>query len=66
MNILEAILTFVFFACLFTNALGVLLDKFMWTGHNQAPSVRIAEITIPIVIADLSVLGVDIVARIAF
>ena len=66
MNTLEAICAFIFFACLFTNALGLLLDKFMWTGHNQAPSVRIAEITIPIVVADLSVLAVDITARIAF
>ena len=66
MNILEAICAFVFFVCLFTNALGVLLDEFKQTGHNQAPSVYIAEITIPIVIADLSVLAVDIIARIAF
>lgn len=66
MNTLEAICAFVFFACLFTNALGVLLDEFRWTGHNQAPSVYIEEITIPIVIADLSVLAVDIIARIVF
>jgi len=66
MNTLEAICGFVFFACLFTNALGVILDEFMWTGHNQAPSVYITEITIPIIIADLSVLAVDIIARIAF
>lgn len=66
MNTLEAICAFVFFACLFTNALGVLLDEFMWTGHSQAPSVYIEEITIPIIIADLSVLAVDIIARIAF
>jgi len=66
MNTLEAICGFVFFACLFTNALGAMLDEFIWTGHNQAPSVYIAEITIPIIIADLSVLAVDIIARIAF
>ena len=51
MNTLEAICAFVFFACLFTNALGALLDKFRWTGHDQAPSVYIEEITIPIIIA---------------
>lgn len=66
MTTLEAICGFVFFACIFTNVLGLLLDEFMWFGHNQAPSVYISEITVPIIIADLSVLSVEIIARIAF